>query len=110
MHLLQLEWLKQKNFTMFRVMTVLFLVGLPSLLLIVKTFNLPTENLPPMIPSVESLYQFPNVWIYLGYVGNWLTFFFMGFMGVLMVTNEYANKTLRQNICMYDGKLLWRKI
>jgi len=51
-----------------------------------------------MVPTVESFFQFPNVWIYLGYVGSWLTFFFMGFMGVLMVTNEYANKTLRQNI------------
>ena len=98
MHLLKLEWLKQKNFTMFRVMGLLFLIGLPSLLLIAKTFNLDVDNLPPFLPSIESLFQFPNVWIYLGYIGSWLTFFFLGFMGVLMVTNEYGNKTLRQNI------------
>lgn len=97
-HLLKLEWLKQKEFTIFRVMAILFLVALPSLLLIVKTFDIPQGELPPFIPTVDSLFMFPNVWEWLGYIGSWLTFFFMGFMGVLMVTNEYSNKTLRQNI------------
>lgn len=98
LHLLKLEWLKQKEFTIFRVMTILFLVALPSLLLIVKTFNIQADEMPPFMPTVDSLFQFPNVWQWLGYIGSWLTFFFMGFLGVLMVTNEYSNKTLRQNI------------
>lgn len=98
LHLLQLEWLKQKEFTIFRVMAILFLVALPSLLLIAKTFNVSADNMPPFLPTIDSLFQFPNVWIWLGYIGSWLTFFFMGFLGVLMVTNEYSNKTLRQNI------------
>ena len=98
MYLLKLEWLKQKKFVIFKVMTILFLIGLPSMLLILKTINVPDDALPPMVPTVDSLFQFPGVWVYLGYLGNWLTFFFMGFMGVLMVTNEYSNKTMRQNI------------
>jgi len=97
-HLLKLEWLKQKQFRIFRVMAVLFLIALPSLLLIVKTINFSEGDLPPFMPTPNSLFQFPNIWQWLGYIGSWITFFFMGFMGVLMVTNEYANKTLRQNI------------
>jgi hypothetical protein len=98
LHLLQLEWLKQKEFTIFRVMAILFLVALPSLLLIPKTFDISVDKMPPFLPTIDSLFQFPTVWVWLGYIGSWLTFFFMGFLGVLMVTNEYSNKTLRQNI------------
>ncbi|MFT4760013.1 MAG: ABC-2 type transport system permease protein [Paraglaciecola sp.] len=98
LHLLKLEWLKQKEFTIFRVMTILFLIALPSLLLIAKSFTISPDSMPPFMPTVDSLFQFPNIWQWLGYIGSWLTFFFMGFLGVLMVTNEYSNKTLRQNI------------
>ena len=97
-HLLKLEWLKQQKFTIFRVMCLLYLVALPALLLIFKTFNASPKDLPPFIPTIDSMFQFPNVWQWLGYIGNWLSFFFMGFLSVLMVTTEYGNKTMRQNI------------
>ena len=98
LHLLRLEWLKQRNYNMFRVMAILFLVAMPSLILIWKTINISGDDLPPFIPSKDSIYMFPMIWQWMGYIGNWLTFFFLGFLGVLMVTNEYSNKTLRQNI------------
>jgi ABC-type transport system involved in multi-copper enzyme maturation permease subunit len=31
-------------------------------------------------------------------LGNWLTFFVLGFLSVLSITNEFSNRTLRQNI------------
>jgi hypothetical protein len=42
--------------------------------------------------------MFPTVWQTLAYVGNWLCYFIMGFIAVLTVTNEFSNRTLRQNI------------
>ena len=98
MHLLKLEWLKLKKIRIFRVIVILYMVALPGLLLTVKTFNIEIDEMPPFLPTFDILFKFPTVWEWLAYVGNWLSFFFLGFLGVIMVTNEYSYKTLRQNI------------
>ena len=94
MHLLRLEWQKWNKNIVFRVLMIFYIVSLPSLLLLGKRI----KELPPPIGTTEVLFMFPTVWEYLGYIGNWLTFFFMGFFAVLMITLEYSNRTLRQNI------------
>lgn len=93
-HLLKLEFLKVKNYRPFQVMAILYILLLPLALLVTK--GLPEEAI--MALSAEGFYNFPNVWKYLGYIGNWIGFFFLGFMGVLTMTMEFGNKTLRQNI------------
>ena len=93
-HLLKLEWLKVKRYKIFRIMVIFYLILLPACLLITKTF----KYIPEELVSRESLYMFPTVWGYLGYIGNWLTFFFLGFLAVIMVTVEHNNRTFRQNI------------
>ncbi len=97
-YLFELEWLKQRNFTVFRSMVILYLIALPGLFLVAKTIEIDANEMPPFLPSIDHLFMFPSVWEWLAYVGNWLSFFFLGFLGVLMVTNEHRNKTLRQNI------------
>ncbi len=94
LHLLKLEFLKVKNYKPFIVMTILYLILLPISLLVTK--SLPEE--PAAFFGTQGFYTFPNVWKYLGYIGNWIGFFFLGFMGVLSITMEFGNKTLRQNI------------
>jgi len=94
LHFLQLEFKKVNNYRPFQVMTILYLILLPTSLLV-------TKSLPDEVGTffgTQGFYTFPNVWKYLGYIGNWLGFFFLGFMGVLSITSEYGNKTLRQNI------------
>lgn len=98
MHLLKLEWLKLKNIRIFRTIVILYIVALPGLLLTVKTFNIEFDDMPPFLSSFDLLFKFPTVWEWMAYIGNWLSFFFLGFLGVIMVTNEYSYKTLRQNI------------
>ena len=94
LHLLKLEWLKVRKYRIFRVMVIFYIILLPACLLITKTFN----HIPEDLVSKESLYMFPTVWGYLGYIGNWLSFFFLGFLSVIIVTVENSNKTFRQNI------------
>lgn len=94
LYLLQLEWKKVKNYSTFQILTGLYLVLLPSLLMVGKNFN----HLPPELGSNQVFFMFPTVWQYLGYIGNWLAFFFLGFLSVLSVTSEFKNRTLRQNI------------
>ena len=93
-YLIGLEWKKWNKNLAFRLLLLSYAVFLPAILLTGKRI----EELPPPIGTNEVLFIFPTVWEYLGYVGNWMTFFFMGFLSVLIVTTEYSNKTLRQNI------------
>jgi ABC-2 type transport system permease protein len=91
--LLQLEWLKMKSYRPFAVLVGLFAVTLPAFMLTLKRMPIPKE-----LGGVESLFIFPNVWGYLGYIGNWLMFFVVGFLAVQSIANETSFKTLRQNI------------
>ncbi|MEM1321255.1 MAG: ABC transporter permease [Bacteroidota bacterium] len=94
LHLLGLEWKKIRYYRTFQVLVVLFIIALPGIMMIPKTFS----SLPDEIISKDMFYMFPNGWKFFGYVGNWLAFFFLGFLAVISATTEYANKTLRQNI------------
>ena len=96
MHLLKLEFKKFKNYRPFIIMAVLYMVLLPLTLLITKNF--PEESRVQEMFGIQGFYTFPNIWKFLAYSGNWIVFFFLGFMGVLSITNEFSNKTLRQNI------------
>ncbi len=92
-YLWNLEWLKLKSYRMFKAVILLYVLLMPAMFLIGKA---PGE-LPQDAP-IPSFYSFPAVWSTLGYLGNWMVFFFFGFLTIQMVTREYANKTFRQNI------------
>ncbi len=94
-HLLKLEWLKQKDYVLFRILAIAYVVLLPAALFVGKKMDF--GNASPINPQTH-FFQFPTVWEWLGYIGNWMVFFVLGFLAVLMVTNEYTNRTLRQNI------------
>ncbi len=96
LHLLKLEWLKQKDYVLFRILAIAYIILLPASLFVGKTIQVNGDAVG-FNPAVQ-LFSFPTIWEWLGYIGNWMVFFVLGFMAVLMVTNEYANKTLRQNI------------
>lgn len=67
---------------------------LPSSLLIAKSI----PKWPPPINTPDTFFRFPDVFLYLGYAGNWLSFLLLGFLAVSVITQEFSNKTLRQNI------------
>ncbi len=95
LHLLQFEWKKQKNFNLFKILMIAYVVLLPGALMIGK--KIPMEEGMPFNPQTM-FFEFPTVWQWLGYTGNWLVFFVLGFLGVLLITNEHEYRTLRQNI------------
>ncbi len=92
-YLLQLEWLKVKSYRAFIVLLSLYGLLLPAFMFSAKKMPIPKH-----LGGNEIIFMFPNVWLYLGYVGNWLVFFLMGFLAVQAISNETANRTLRQNI------------
>ena len=92
-YLLKLEWLKVKTYAPFLILMGMYALLLPSFMSVGKNFPIPEQ-----LGGVNAYYMFPAVWGSLAYVGNWLAYFIMGFVGVLIVTNEFSNRTLRQNI------------
>lgn len=92
--LLQLEFKKFKNHTAIRLFGIMFLITMPSVLFVMKSFKSPNE----MLFSISSIFQFPKVWDYLGYTTSWLVFFFLGFITLTSITSEVNYKTMRQNI------------
>lgn len=95
LHLLKLEWLKQKDYILFKLLAIAYMVFLPAILFVGKKMDVGSDA--PFNPKAQ-FFQFPTIWGWLGYIGNWMVFFVLGFMAVLMVTNEYSNRTLRQNV------------
>jgi ABC-type transport system involved in multi-copper enzyme maturation permease subunit len=108
-HLSKLEWQKQKGYALFRILILGYVFLLPGLLLTGKKLEF-TGN-APLDPQVL-FFQFPTIWEWLAYTGNWLTYFIFGFMAVLMVSNEYSNRTMRQNIItgLHRHEFIWSKI
>ena len=51
-----------------------------------------------MVLNTADFFTFPNNWEWMAYAGNWLVFFFLGFIMMNMVTSEVGFKTMRQNI------------
>ncbi len=97
LNLLALEWKKFKSNSVVTLLGFLFLILFPVGIFSLKEF-MPEEVPFPILPTRRIVFEFPAIWDYLGYEGNWMIFFFIGFIGVHMVTSEVSNKTLRQNI------------
>lgn len=91
------EYKKFRHNSTISLLFILFSALLPFVLLTGKSI---LKDAPPPIPSNTIFYEFPTVWEYQGYAGNWLVFFFLGFMVLQMFTNEVSYKTMRQNIIM----------
>ncbi len=112
LYLLKLEWKKLAPYRLFQILVGLYILLLPLGFLIGKNIDLPEE-----VGGTISYYTFPKIWDALAYAGNWMSFFFLGFLGVLLVTNEFSYKTLRQNLitgmsrqAYFSGKILFMLI
>ncbi|MBK7408431.1 MAG: hypothetical protein IPL49_17090 [Saprospirales bacterium] len=107
-YLLQLEWLKQRKNRSFLMLGALYFILLPCSLLIAKSI----QQWPPPINTSDTFFRFPDVFIYLGYVGNWLTFLLLGFLSVLFITQEFSSRTFRQNVItgLTRADMFWSKV
>lgn len=94
LRLLKLEWSKFRKNTVIRLLITFFCLFFPACLY----FGSVIPDLPALLPDKKSFFQFPAVWEYLGYAGNWMVFFFLGVCAIYIVTIEVSNKTLRQSI------------
>lgn len=95
LQLLKTEYKKFRYNSTVSLLFIMFTLLFPTVILTGKSI---LKNPSPPFPSNSIFYEFPTVWEYQGYVGNWLVFFIMGFMVLHMFTSEVSYKTMRQNI------------
>ena len=99
-NLLTLEWKKFRKNSVVTLLSLFYILFTPAGMILLKDYN--TDSLPPavklLIPGPETFYSFPGVWEYLGYVGNWTVFFFLGVVVIYLICAEINYKTQRQTI------------
>ncbi len=92
-YLLKLEWLKVYKYKTYWVLLLMFLILFAGVINI--GLNVNTEG---SLIDIMTYYRFPNVFANFAYVGKWISFFIIGFISVLSISNEFSNRTFRQNI------------
>jgi len=66
-----------------------------------------SSNLAAMLLAGFTVFDFPGIWKNMAYLGSWFKLL-LALIIVIVVTNEYTYKTLRQNII--DGMSKWEVI
>jgi ABC-2 type transport system permease protein len=97
-NLLKIEWLKIKNYTAFKVMTLFFIIGVFALNYIVFIVN---KNIVKNVPGAGlvsfSPYDFENTWQSTSYATGFILLL-PSLLLLMLFTNEFTFKTHRQNI------------
>lgn len=107
---LQIEYMKIKGNSSFKVFTLMFLILMPIIVIISPSFfkdglfGLGSEDSYPFMPRTAS-----STWYYTTYIASWFSFYLLSFIIIFHITNEYAAKTVRQNIIDGYSKLDYLK-
>lgn len=91
---LKLEYQKFGKNAVITMLISMYMLFLPTLIFIGKE----VKPIPPVLLSNNIFFEFPTVWDWMGFAGNWLVFFCLGFVAVHIITSEVNNKTMRQAI------------
>lgn len=98
-HLLQIEWLKLKDYTVFKLIAIFFAIGVVATNYIVYSFN---KNVVENVPGQGMIggfspYNFDTTWQTTSYASGWLLML-PAMLIIMLVTNEFTYKTARQNV------------
>lgn len=111
--LLKTEWLKLKDYNVFKIIAILFAVGVIGANYVVYIFNkkvIQAANTGGLVPSFGP-YNFDHTWQTTSYVTGFILLI-PAFLLIILATNEYTYKTHRQNII--DGQsrkeFIWVKM
>ena len=99
LQLLKIEWMKMKRYNAFILISIFFIIGLFGSNYIVYAFkkHVVDGSDPTGIIASRSIFSFPTVWQTVSYFGG-ITLILPALLLLILVTNEYAFRTNRQNI------------
>lgn len=90
--LFNLEKIKALSYPAFKTLMIIHFLLFFLVVLIVSRVHF---SIPGF--SVKGLYQFPNVWEFFPWVASWFNLF-LAIVIIILVGNEFAFKTFRQNV------------
>lgn len=93
-NLIKIELKKILSYKTFWVFSALYVILLPLLFTSVGNLNF---NINAKTMALKMLYNFPNLWHNLAYFASWFNIL-LYLLVILLVTNEFIFKTIRQNI------------
>ncbi len=94
--ILKTEYLKLKGNNSFKVFSIFFIVFLPVIIFTVPAIiedGAMGSNSYPFLPR-----DYETTWYFTAYLASWFSLFILAFVLIFHITNEYAYKTVRQNI------------
>lgn len=96
--LLQIEWMKIRNYKTFWILFILFIISIVGINFIAFYIN---TNISQTSAAVKALtgspFDFPEIWKTIGWMTGWLLYF-PGFIMIFLISNEFIFRTHRQNI------------
>jgi ABC-2 type transport system permease protein len=97
--LLKIEWLKIKHYTVFKVLSIFFVVGviLTNYIVFSVNKNIVGNMKPVSLVSSFNPYSFDNTWQTTSYATGFLLIL-PAMLIIILITNEYTYRTSRQNI------------
>jgi ABC-2 type transport system permease protein len=97
--LLKIEWLKIKNYTAFKVLSILFLAGvvLANYIVFLVNKNIVENMKPAGMVSPFNPYSFDHTWQTTSYATGYLLIL-PALLIMMLITNEFSYRTSRQNI------------
>jgi hypothetical protein len=100
LRLLKLEWLKFSPNGTFRVFVGLYMGSFALVVFLARSVghNMTFESNGAVSHPLTGMFDYPNNWELLACIGSWMNLFVLGLLGVFMITLEFGNRTLRQNI------------
>ncbi|MNV44150.1 ABC-2 family transporter protein [compost metagenome] len=95
--LIQIEWIKIKKLTSVKVILAVYLAMIPLWMLGMNEFFENLNKTLKLFPTSETMYSFPNVWGFITYSASYFNLL-LAVVVVILTTNEFSNRTLRQHI------------
>ena len=95
--LLEIEWLKLKNYKVFWILIIMYFLGLILILssgmFLMQFLKSKGAEFQGIDPTILPLYDFPDVWQNMTYIA---TFFkiILAFIVIISVTNEISYRTI----------------
>jgi ABC-2 type transport system permease protein len=99
--LLSIEWLKIRKLNAVLIIVFIYLCLLPSWMYAMNLWFTQVNKAIPLFPSTKVLWSFPQVWRFVSYSASYFNILFAVIV-VILTTNEFTNRTLRQHII--DGQ------
>jgi ABC-2 type transport system permease protein len=101
LQLLKIEWLKLKNYKTFIRLAIVYylllLLVLCSIQIVLSWMTGQGMEFQGITPNIIPFYDFPDVWQNLAFLASIIKFF-LAFIVIISVTNEYSFRTIRQNV------------